>query len=163
MARTAGKESNIPASHLTIFAEYIARAECELDPQTFSMPHSAISFGDAKFSAWWSEVGLPKGLLILGVRPYWKRLWVVQEVLLSKKLSVHFDDEVVDWTGLYNTLMQYQRFLENNSIGTRRHPSDHGRILDSMVKLLRLKWQSRTEYPGNSDRWSWPDIIAACL
>jgi Heterokaryon incompatibility protein (HET) len=50
----------------------------------------------------------------LAQRPYWKRLWIIQEVVLARKITVHCGDRQLSWESLTRP---YAGFISSVDVG----------------------------------------------
>jgi len=75
----------------------------------------AASYG-VEFSRW-------DALLDLFHRPFWSRIWILQEVMMATDLLVLYGDDTVDWLGcesiIYDMEMQKIGGRTDNELGHR--------------------------------------------
>lgn len=74
-------------------------------------------------------------------RSYWKRLWIVQEIGLSKDLCVICGDRMVDWVDLYNavsTLFEVRKPKQNSQSISDTESKETTYNIESIKPLLVL-------------------------
>ncbi|KIW03599.1 uncharacterized protein PV09_05352 [Verruconis gallopava] len=76
---------------------------------------AALSFGTDLFMAWWTVMELFE-------RPYWKRVWTIQEILVARKLTIRLGDENLSWETL-------QQLAPHIGWGRDYHYADYGKSL----------------------------------
>ncbi|CAK1362974.1 unnamed protein product [Cercospora beticola] len=117
----------------------------------------------------WNTASLV-GLSFLCSRVYWRRLWIVQELLLSKKVDIHCGDFIFDLTALVDlvSLPSTQQLLPESHDASWRdcwkiarprnyaeQSAQEGEIRDGWqpaVRLIhnRVKWLARRTDAGNA-------------
>jgi hypothetical protein len=89
-------------------------------------PHVTPSAMDEPYVVWTMDV--PKAIVNLCQRPFWKRLWVFQELRHAKDIRLVCGQETITWTAfrnLWSVIVEHECFqddiseLLNNSLATR--------------------------------------------
>ncbi|KAH7088438.1 heterokaryon incompatibility protein-domain-containing protein [Paraphoma chrysanthemicola] len=93
-----------------------------------------LPFGgdNANFRRLWS----PKkadAVLALCERPYWKRIWIVQEIMLAKKASIWCGNKQVSWNKLQQLMADLQTVLDR---GRALHTIAVLQVLDSPAAVI---------------------------
>jgi hypothetical protein len=91
---------------------------------------------DAGFKgAWTKEEG--QAILLLFNRGYWRRMWVIQEVLLAKNVIVHCGSHCVDWN-LLEGVLAYLRAVKRLALEFYT-PSSNAILASPAIALLKTK------------------------
>jgi hypothetical protein len=83
-----------------------------------------------------------KAILALFSRQYWRRIWIIQEIVLAKDIIVFCGQESVHWSS-FNTLYEHLRTLQ--AIGRMEHLHFAWHVFDSdamRIAAKRLVWRS---------------------
>jgi len=96
-----------------------------------------------------------KGLL-MGL-PYWRRMWIVQEIGLASKITLLFDDASTSWANLqaFRTLL--------NSHGMDYELERHARFYDDIQDLKRSQAFVLDSHRRNAQRNGLADWIESCI
>jgi hypothetical protein len=89
-----------------------------------------------------SSTRMDDALCVLTMRPYWLRLWIIQEVILARSITIIFRDKQVSWDAMMNATRRLrepskrtQRVLDLDDL---RHTIGHrGWIWKDVVPLFR--------------------------
>lgn len=71
-------------------------------------------------SIWSSRLG--DAILLLCCRPYWERIWVVQEILRAQDITLYCGEDEVEWSALQGLC---DRLLDEIYTGLKYLPSSH--------------------------------------
>jgi len=77
-------------------------------------------------------------LAILTMLPYWQRLWIIQEVVLARRILVIFKNDCYDWNNLIHIAKQ------------RKEPSQ------STLRVLRIE---EIRQLSRTQSWRWTDVL----
>jgi len=77
-------------------------------------------------------------LAMLTLLPYWQRLWIIQEVVLARKILVIFNNQSYNW----NSLIHIAKQLKEPSQSTRR-----------VLRIQEIRQRSKTQ------SWRWNDVL----
>jgi hypothetical protein len=94
--------------------------------------------------AWETHEG--RAILSLCKRKYWRRMWIIQELFLAKRVVIHCGTHDLDWQVLVNFLAQLQDFKKRGrDIYT---PQAHNILASPAMAIVRekVKW-GRTPQP----------------
>ena len=94
-----------------------------------------------------------KGLINVFDRDYWWRIWVVQEVLSAKAISVHCGEDTISWLDLQQVqetlAIEYTPIITEVALNEKRLKSLEDSILFQGPRLLRYPTHSsESELPG---------------
>lgn len=95
----------------------------------------------------WSQAQ-GKAVLDLCQHHYWRRIWIVQEILLAQDIVIYYGDKTVRWSGL-EAVMSYFRGVEGSGRIHEHSPaaavlgSDAARIVESRNSWPLLHFESK--------------------
>ncbi|KAK8043784.1 hypothetical protein PG994_012622 [Apiospora phragmitis] len=90
-----------------------------------------------------------RGFEAITERSWWERVWVVQEVVVAKKVSVVYDTISVSWELLCRAAEQLRRSQQNTHLDSMYPYVTEGQSLSNFARLVsdiestRLVWRSR--------------------
>ncbi|KAH7380131.1 heterokaryon incompatibility protein-domain-containing protein [Pyrenochaeta sp. MPI-SDFR-AT-0127] len=91
------------------------------------------------FAKFWSP-RQAKGVLTLCERPYWRRIWIVQELMLAKDANIYCGSEHVNWTCFMDLVQDLQKLSDR---GREKHTPCASSILASPAIIIanaKSKW-----------------------
>ena len=75
-------------------------------------------------------------------RDYWRRMWIIQEVQLARKLFIHCGGRSASWNALKDTLDLANRCLECKDLAKEKVLLDVANSLAARLETQRLKRES---------------------
>jgi hypothetical protein len=84
-----------------------------------------------------------KGVLALGERNYWRRIWIVQELMLAKEATIYCGSKDVSWQKFEDLVNNLQAISDR---GRDKHTLCVSSILDSPAIVIA---KAKSEWDGN--------------
>ena len=89
----------------------------------------------------------------LYMRPYWRRVWIVQELVLAKAVMVHCGDKCIEFNEIYGLSPDWGSFEQGFDLTTYHMRKPHARGWNTIQAIhghrqrRELKWETLEEAP----------------
>ena len=80
---------------------------------------------------------------VLCQRPYWSRLWIIQEIVLAKSISLHLGDDSCNWNDLAFFIRQLEERVVVRAVGRDENQPNEISIMQAMLERIQRSVPAR--------------------
>jgi hypothetical protein len=90
------------------------------------------------------------GFPLLCQAKYWRRVWIVQEIMVARKIKLYYGDTSLDWASLDRLILMIKARNEDSAVQYLENTKDFisstdaGRIVDFKGSWNRSRFRSKT-------------------
>src|SRR4051812_20453673 len=80
------------------------------------------------------------------VRSYWRRVWIIQELVLAKVMVTCCGDKFIDFDDIYGFSLDWDSFEQGFDTGTYQMPKQHTRGWNTIQTIRGLRRRREVEW-----------------